>query len=212
MPASGNKKEPRLEAPGGGRDISIEGDTVDITGIGIDSAGEVHRDSHSTGGIRPLDRMCRRIAQCSPGTDADNAVHNQIGVRTLFLEGAGIQITGDKASSGCCESTRTGIVTGRTDTDSSHGQPSVRQVGPCEQGVTPVVTGTHKEDDVRAHQSATTFSHLSHALDGYCPSSTLHERAIGDSRHKSVLGLTNNLDRVEPAHHSTVTDFARFRG
>ena len=62
----------------------------------------------------------------------------------------------------------------------------MRQVGPCEQGVTPIVTGTHKEDDVGAHQSATTFSNLSHAFDGYCPSSTLHERAIGDSRHQSV--------------------------
>ena len=88
----------------------------------------------------------------------------------------------------------------------------MRQVGPREQGVTPVVTRTHKEDAVRAHQSAMTFSNLSHAFDGYGPSSTLHERAIGDSRHKSVLGLTNNLDRVEPTHHSTVTDFARFRG
>ena len=151
MAASGNKKEPRLQAPGGDRDISIEGDTVDITGIGIDSAGKVHRHSHSTGGIRPLDRMSRRITQCSPGTDADNAIHNQIGVRTLLLEGAQIQIAGDKTSSCCCESTRTGIVTGRSDTDSSHGQPSERQVGSCEQGVTPVVTGTHKEDDVRAH-------------------------------------------------------------
>tara|TARA_A100001035_G_scaffold259255_1_gene236547 strand:- start:2029 stop:2484 length:456 start_codon:yes stop_codon:yes gene_type:complete len=151
MAASGNKKEPRLEAPGGDRDISVKGDTVDITGIGIDSAGKVHRHSRSTGGIRPLDRMCRRIAQGSLGTDANNAVHNQIGVRTLFLEGAGIQITGDKTSSCCCEGTRTGIVTGRSDTDSFHGQPSVRQVGPCEQRITPVVTGTHKEDDVRAH-------------------------------------------------------------
>ena len=183
MAASGYKKEPRLEAPGGDRDISVEGDTVDITGIGIDSAGKVHRYSHSTGGIRPLDRMCRRIAQGSPGTDADNAVHNQIGVRTLFLEGAAIQIAGDKTSSCCCEGTRTGIVTGRSDTDGCHGQPSVRQVGPCEQGVTPIVTRTHKEDDVRAHQSAMTLSNLSHAFDGYGPSSTLHERAIGDSRH-----------------------------
>jgi hypothetical protein len=156
--------------------------------------------------------MCRRIAQGSPGTDADNAVHNQIGVRTLFLEGAGIQITRDKTSSGRCERARTGIVTGRSNTDRPHRQASVRQVGPREQGVTPVVTGTHKESDARAHQSATTSSNLSHAFDGYCTGRTLHERTIGDSRHESVLGLTNNLDRIEPAHHSTVTDFARFRG
>jgi hypothetical protein len=212
MAACGNKKEPWLEAPGGDRDISIEADTVDITGVGIDSAGKVHSQSHSTRRIRHLYRVGRRIAQGSPGTNADNAVHNQIGVHTLLLEGAGIQIAGDKTSSGCCESARTGIVTGRSDTDSPHRQSSVRQVGSCEQGVTPVVAGTHKEDNVRAHQSATTFSNPSHAFDGYCTCSTLHERAIGDSLHKSVLGLTNNLDRVEPAHHSTVTDFARFRG
>jgi hypothetical protein len=152
----------------------------------------------------------RRLTQSTSGTDAHNPVENEIGVGD---QSSNIETRyASDSSPGTDECCGTLSVEGFRKAHSLYRHAPISQMGGGEQGIASVVPRPDKDNHLSPADGPAHLADKTHAPHRKTSGGRLHERALRNPSQHVTLGGANRLDRVEPEHHSTVTDFARLRG
>lgn len=187
----GINKKPRLVRTKGDGHISADGLPVDLPRIGVDAAGQIHRNDNGTRIQGSTDNRQSTRTKPTPPPNAHDPVDNEIGPGKNPFTAVGDAPPGGKEGGKPGTVHPLGVQKHGGNPGATTGKP-----GTGVEGVTPVVPGPDKEHDPGPVHLAEELG----ADDGEPGGGTLHQGAFGKSRHEGTLGGPYGVHAVGSTH------------